>query len=189
MRTASPEVATGDSLVRPISERDHIQGSLDAPVGLVEYGDYECPFCARAYWIVKAIQQRLNDQVCFAYRNFPLANIHLHAERAAEAAEAAGAQDRFWEMHDILYENQDALDDSDLARYAETLGLNVDRFVADLVAHTYAGRVREDFRSGVRSGVNGTPTFFINNLRYDGPADLESMVAALSIAAATGDAR
>jgi protein-disulfide isomerase len=116
----------------------------------------------------------------FVFRNFPLANVHIHAEHAAEAAEAAGAQGSFWEMHDTLFENQMALEDEDLARYAAALGLDVDRFVSELFSGAHSSRVREDFRSGIRSGVNGTPTFFINDMRYDGPRDVETMVAALT---------
>jgi protein-disulfide isomerase len=105
--------------------------------------------------------------------------MHPHAEHAAEAAEAAGAQGKFWEMHDMLYENQDALEDENLAQYAEALGLDVTRFIREMSEHTHAARVREDFRSGVRSGVNGTPTFFINGVRHDGPFDLRSLIAAI----------
>ena len=115
--------------------------------------------------------------MCF--RNFPLAEAHPHAEHAAEAAEAAGAQGKFWEMHDLLYENQDALEDEDLVRYAKALRLDVPRFIKEMEEHSYAERVRADFSSGVRSGVNGTPTFFINGARHDGPFDLASLLAAI----------
>ena len=163
----------------PVGANDHGQGSAKAPITLVEYGDYECPFCGQAYPIVKALQKRLGDQVRLVFRNFPLGEMHPHAEHAAEAAEAAGAQGKFWEMHDMLYENQDALDDENLAQYAEALGLDVTRFIREMSEHTHAARVREDFRSGVRSGVNGTPTFFINGVRHDGPFDLRSLIAAI----------
>src|ERR1041385_65447 len=113
----------------PAPETDHIQGPINAPIALVEYGDYECPHCGHLYPIVKAIQERLGDRLCFAFRNFPLANSHPHAEHAAEAAESAAAQGRFWEMHDLLFENQDALDDDDLARYAISLGLDARRLI------------------------------------------------------------
>ena len=129
--------------------------------------------------MVKALQKRLGDQVRFVFRNFPLAEAHPHAEHAAEAAEAAGAQGKFWEMHDLLYENQDALEDEDLVQYARALHLDVPRFVKEMEADAYLERVREDFRSGVRSGVNGTPTFFINGVRHDGPFDLGSLLAAI----------
>jgi len=167
----------------PVGANDHIQGPAKAPVTLVEYGDYECPYCGEAYPVVKALQKRLGEQVRFVFRNFPLAEAHPHAEHAAEAAEAAGAQGKFWEMHDLLYENQDALDDQDLVRYASALKLDVPRFVKEMKARTYVERVRADFSSGVRSGVNGTPTFFINGARHDGPFDLRSLLAAIEEAA------
>jgi protein-disulfide isomerase len=164
----------------PRAKHDHIQGPIDAPIALVEYGDYECPFCGEAYPAIKAIQERLGDRLCFAFRNFPLTNMHPHAEHAAEAAEAAGAQGKFWEMHDLLYENQAALDDEDLAEYAASLGLDARRLMADVLADAQIARVREDFRSGVRGGVNGTPTFFINGVRYDGAKGFDDLLAALS---------
>ena len=167
------------TLKPPVGPRDHKQGPPDAPVTLVEYGDYECPYCGEAYVVVKALQERLGDQLCFVFRNFPLAQAHPHAEEAAEAAEAAGAQHKFWEMHDLLYENQDALEPEDLVQYARALKLDVPRLVLEMREHLYAERVREDFRSGVRSGVNGTPTFFINGVRHNGPFDLESLLAAI----------
>jgi protein-disulfide isomerase len=163
----------------PIPGRDHIQGPVDAPIQLVEYGDYECPYCGQAYPVVKAIQERLGNRLCFAFRNFPLTNMHPHAEGAAEAAEAAGEQARFWEMHDLLYENQEALEVEDLAKYAADLGLDARRLIGEVEAEAHLSRIREDFHSGVRNGVNGTPTFFINGVRYDGPTDPESMLAYL----------
>ena len=167
----------------PVGANDHVQGPAKAPVTIVEYGDYECPYCGQAYSITKALQERLGDQLRFVFRNFPLAEAHPHAEHAAEAAEAAAAQGKFWEMHDLLYENQDALEDEDLVRYAQTLRLDVPRFVKGMEEHRYEDRVREDFSSGVRSGVNGTPTFFINGVRHDGPFDLRSLMAAIEEAA------
>ena len=167
----------------PMPGRDHIQGPIDAPIKLVEYGDYECPYCGEAYPVVKAIQERLGNRLCFAFRNFPLTNIHPHAEHAAEAAEAADEQGRFWEMHDLLYEHQDALEDEDLAQYASDLGLDARRLISEVQAEAHLSRIREDFRSGARNGVNGTPTFFINGVRYDGPVDPESMMAYLARAA------
>jgi protein-disulfide isomerase len=154
-------------LAVPVSERDHIPGNPNAPLTLLEYGDYDCPYCGAAHPIVKP-------------------QGHPHAEHAAEAAEAAGAQGKFWEMHDTLFEHQDALDDLDLVRYAVDLGLDVARFEGEMAAHVHAGRVREDFLSGVRSGVNGTPTFFINGRRHDGSYDLGTLVAALEAALAGG---
>src|ERR1051326_1391194 len=151
--------ASVPELVLPTPERDHIQGLANAPNMLLEYGDYECSYCGEAYPVVKAIQKRLGARLCFAFRNFPLSNSHPHAQHAAEAAEAAAAHGRFWEMHDLLYENQDALEDEDLARYASVLLLDARRLMSDVMAGTYSSRVREDFRSGARQGVNGTPCF------------------------------
>ena len=163
----------------PVGANDHVQGLADASVTVVEYGDYECPYCGEAYPVIKALQKRLGDKLRFVFRNFPLAEMHPHAEHAAEAAEAAGAQGKFWEMHDMLYEHQDALEDEDLLRYAKALKLDVPRFTKDMENHAYVDRVRSDFTSGVRSGVNGTPTFFINNTRHDGPFDLASLLSAI----------
>jgi protein-disulfide isomerase len=163
----------------PVSARDHVQGPADAPVTLVEFGDFECPYCAAAHVIVKKVQQIMDDQLRFVFRHFPLTQIHPHAEPAAEASEAAGAQGQFWEMHDLLYENQPLLDPPHLVAYAEELGLEVERFVRELETGIYRERVREDFLSGVRSGVNGTPAFFINGLRYDGSWDIAPLVEAL----------
>jgi len=153
----------------PVSEHDHSAGPDNAPVTLVEYGDYECPYCGMAHPIVQSIQRKLGDQLRFVFRNFPLREAHPHAQHAAEAAESAGAQGKFWEMHDIIFEHQDALEDLDLIRYAGDIGIDPDRVADDLANKTREKRVREDFRSGVRSGVNGTPTFFINGERYNGP--------------------
>ena len=159
-------------LALPISEeRDHIEGPADAPVTLVEYGDYECPYCGAAYPIVKEVQARMGETLRFVFRNFPITTSHPHAEHAAEAAEAAAAQGRFWQMHDYLYEHQRGLTDKDLHQYAEELGLDVDRFDSELAEHVHGPRVREDFMSGVRSGVNGTPTFYINGRRHDDSYD------------------
>jgi len=164
-------------LVLPVSpDRDHIRGPANAPITLLEYGDYECPYCGAAHPVVQEVRRLLGNQVRFVYRHFPLTNIHPHAEPAAESAEAAGAQGRFWAMHDMLFEHQDALDVEDLVAYAEATGLDVPRFVRELGDGTYRARVREDFVSGVRSGVNGTPTFYVNGLRHDGPPDLQSLL-------------
>jgi protein-disulfide isomerase len=170
----------GPVLTVPVSQdRDHVQGPADAPVTLVEYGDYECPYCGAAYPIIKEVQARMGDRLRFVFRNFPISTSHPHAEQAAEAAEAAGVQGPFWEMHDLLYENQKRLRDEDLRGYAEQLGLDVERFARDLAEHVHAARVHEDFMSGVRSGVNGTPTFYINGSRYDDSYDVETLLAAL----------
>jgi protein-disulfide isomerase len=171
--------AVATELTLPVGERDHVQGPPDAPVTLVEYGDYECPDCGRAYPIVKQIRQRMGRRLRFVFRNFPLREVHPHAQHAAEAAEAAGAQGGFWTMHDRLFERQFALDDDALVEYATELGLDAARFRAELAAGEYEPRVREDFRSGVMSGVNGTPTFFINGARHDDAWDAETLLAAL----------
>jgi protein-disulfide isomerase len=166
-------------LTVPVSERDHVLGPATAPVTLVEYGDYECPFCGAAHASLQQVRQVMGDDLRFVYRHFPLTQIHPHAYQAAEAAEAAGAQGRFWEMHDLLFENQDRLGLRDLIGYAGALDLDLERFVTDLRGHAHAGRLREDFLSGVRSGVNGTPTFFVNGVRHDGGYDPESLLEAL----------
>jgi protein-disulfide isomerase len=169
----------------PLTNRDHSRGGgLDAPAVLVEYGDYECPACAAMQPIVDNVGMMLGERMCYVFRHFPLSTIHPHAEHAAEAAEAAAAQFTFWPMHALLFEQQDALDDASLLEYADELGLDVVRFGRELVEHEHAARVRADFMGGVRSGVNGTPTFFINGLRYDGPHSLEALFAAVRGAAA-----
>lgn len=171
-------------LLVPVGEDDHTEGSLEAPVVLVEYGDFECPHCGHAYPIVKAAQRQLGDSLALVWRQFPLGESHPHAVHAAEASEAAGAQRKFWEMHDLLFEHQDALDDEHLLAYGEWLGLDVARYGKELVNDTYGDRVRNDFRTGVRSGVNGTPTFFINGIRFDGDwSSPEAFIATLSLAA------
>jgi len=167
-------------LTVPVSpDRDHIQGPLDAPATLVEYGDFQCPYCGKAYPIVKEVQARMGDRLRFVFRNFPITTSHQYAQHAAEAAEAAAAQGKFWEMHDALFENQPRLDDADLRRSADRVGLDLERFDADMAQHAYAERVREDFMGGVRSGVNGTPTFYVNGARHDDAYDVETLVGAL----------
>ena len=170
-------------LAVPVNEKDHAQGPADAPVTLVEYGDYECPYCGNAYPVVKRLLKEMEGRLRFVFRNFPLNTIHAHAGVAAQAAEAAAAQGKFWEMHDLLYEHQHDLADADLTNYALRLGLEPYRFSADLSGETYARRVSDDYRGGARSGVKGTPTFFINGARHDGPHDYESLKRALEAAA------
>ena len=132
-------------LTPPISDRDHLHGPRVAPVTLVEYGDYECPYCGQAYFVLEALLQSLGNRLLYAFRHFPLATAHPHAQHAAEAAEAAGAQDEFWQMHRSLFYNQDALEDDDLMQYASDIGLDLSQFVRDMTEHRYAARVREDF--------------------------------------------
>ena len=164
-------------LTLAIGERDHVQGSEGAPVTLVEYGDYECPHCRQVEPIVAELRSRFGDRLRYVFRHFPISATHPDAQLAAEAAEAAAAQGKFWEMHDLLFENQGDLDEEHLEEYATELGLDTERFRRELATHEHAARVREDFMSGVRSGANGTPTFFLNGVRYDGPWDLDSLLA------------
>ena len=170
-------------LTVPVSERDHVLGPPTAPVTVVEYGDYECPYCGAAHAVVHELRRTIGDEFRFAFRHFPLSQIHHHALEAALAAEAAGAQGRFWEMHDLLFANQANLDGQAFLLFARELGLDVPRFVQDLQEQTYASRIREDFMSGVRSGVNGTPTFFINGIRHNDGWDLQSLLEAIEEAA------
>lgn len=158
---------------------DHMSGPADAAVTLVEYGDYECPYCGEAYPLLKAVQQALGDKLCFVFRNFPLADMHPHAVHAAQFAEAAAAAGKFWEAHDMLYEHQDALSDQDLAGYARVLGLP-NTALGQAVSGHYDAKIERDFSGGVRSGVNGTPCLFIDGERYDGPRDYDSLVALLT---------
>jgi protein-disulfide isomerase len=175
----------GAALTMPVTEgRDHVQGSAGAAVTLVQYGDYECPYCGAAYPIIKEVQARMGERLRFVFRNFPITTSHPHAQQAAEAAEAAASQDKFWQMHDLLYENQRRLRDQDLRGYAEKLALDVELFDKELTEHTHAERVHEDFFSGVRSGENGTPTFYINGTRHDDSYDMDTLLAALERAAA-----
>lgn len=176
-------------LSKPVSDRDHAIGPPDAPVTLLEYGDYECPYCGRAFPIVEEVRRRLGDRLRFVFRNFPLTQIHAHAEHAAEVAEAAGAQGRFWAMHDWLFRHQAAQDDDSLLEGAAELRPDVARVRRELAEGTHRARVREDFATGVRSGVNGTPTFHINGVRHDGAYHLETLLAAIEEAAAARSPR
>jgi protein-disulfide isomerase len=162
-----------------VSADDHVQGNMDAPVVLVEYGDYQCPHCGHAYPIVKQVQKHFGTRLAFVFRNFPLNEIHPEAEGAAEAAEFAGTRDRFWEMHDGIFENQEELGARMLVQLAETLGLSGTQLAGALEAGEFMPRVKKDFLGGVRSGVNGTPTFFINGQRHDGAFEYEDLVAAI----------
>lgn len=166
-------------LTPPVSGRDHVQGPANAPITLVEYGDFECPYCGQAFYVVKQLQQRLGNQMRYVFRNFPLVQIHPYAEQAAEAAEAAGEQGKYWQMFDMLFEHQDALDTESLVQYATNLGLDVQKFEHALEKHTFLPRIREDIESGERSGVEGTPTFFINGVKYNGSFELPYLLAAI----------
>lgn len=166
-------------LTLPVSERDHIQGLMTAPVTLIEYGDYECPYCAQAYMITKEIQERLGSKLRFVFRNFPLTKVRPHAYQVAIAAETAAAQNKFWEMYDYLFKHGQVLTEDTLKQTAASLGLEVDRFDREFRDRTYSSHVDEDIESGKSSGVGSTPTFFINEDRYDGPWDLDSLLNAL----------
>jgi formate-nitrite transporter family protein len=174
------------SLDPPVDpQRDHIRGgSAPGAVDLVEYGDFECPYCGDAFPAVQQVQAVMGERLAFVFRHFPLVAKHPHALRAAEAAEAAGAQGRFWEMHDLLFQRQRHLEDSDLRVYAAELALDLQRFDAEMETGVHLPRIEEDIESGRRSGVRGTPTFFIAGQRYDGFYDLESLLDALEEAAA-----
>jgi Na+/H+ antiporter NhaA len=163
-------------------KRDHIRGPIDAPVTLVEYGDYECPYCAHAAPTINKLLERLPDELRYVWRHLPLTDVHPDAQNAAEAAEAVAAQGRFWEMHDLLLDEQAELQPGDLYRYADALGLDLDEFGEDLGKRRFAQRVAEDVASADASGVSGTPTFFINGRRHQGVYDLDTLTAAIKAA-------
>jgi protein-disulfide isomerase len=167
-----------------VNPTDHIQGDEHAGCTLVEYGDYECPHCGHAYPIVKSIQKHFGKRLLFVFRNFPLTESHPNAESAAESAEFAGAQGKFWQMHDRLFENQDRLGDDLYLEIARELQLTPADLQRALAERKYQAKVRADFAGGVRSGVNGTPTFFINGQRHDGPYEYEDLVGAIEDALA-----
>ena len=159
----------------PISSSDHVEGNATAACTLVEYGDYQCPHCGRAYPIVKRIQKHFGDRLRFVFRNFPLNEIHPEAESAAEASEYAAAHGKFWQMHDALFENQVNLGLGIYQEFAKELGLDPAALRDALKLGKFRERVRADFNGGVRSGVNGTPTFFINGQRHDNSFDFETL--------------
>jgi protein-disulfide isomerase len=169
-------------LVPPVGIRDHSDGPADAPVTLVEFGDYECVYCGEMYPIIRSLRETMGDRLRFVFRNFPMNQAHPHAEHAAELAEAASAANRFWPMHDILFENQNVLDDASLIYYGERLRLERNNVIAALEGR-YAQKIHADFISGMRSGVNGTPSLFIDGKRYDGPRDINSLYYVLTEAA------
>lgn len=171
----SSDTATKPRLTVPVDETDHRKGYPDARVTLVEYGDYECPHCRLVHFNIIGLQERLGDELQYVYRHLPISSAHPHAQLAAEAAEAAGAQGKFWEMHNLLYE-RDELDKASLLSYGVEIGLDMRQFQDTLENRTFESRVKEDFNSGIRSGVNGTPTLFLNGERYDGAWDLESLL-------------
>lgn len=164
----------------PITDADHVRGGEHAAVTLVEFGDYECPGCGEAYLVIKRIESEMGDALRFVFRHFPYSRLHPHAELAAQAAEAAGAQGSFWEMHDLLFQNQQALEFDDLVRYAEQLSLDLEQFRVDLKSEKYLERVRSDFRSGVQNGVFGTPAIFLNGIRHNDGTDYDTLSAAIA---------
>jgi protein-disulfide isomerase len=180
---------TRDILEMPVGPDDHYLGPANAPVVLIEYGDFECPHCGRAFTAVREVLEALGDEVRFIFRNFPLIEVHPHAQAAAEAAEsvaAHGGNDAYWDMHDILFTNQDALGTDDLLSYAEAVGVDPLAVASDLSTGAMAARVRGDLEGGLRSGVNGTPAFFVNGRRLVGDwSDPESFAAALRAASRT----
>ncbi|HEY0333955.1 MAG TPA: DsbA family protein [Stenotrophomonas sp.] len=162
----------------PVDAHDHAQGTVDAPITLVEYGDYECPYCGEAYPLLKAVQQALGDRLRLVFRNFPISELHPHALHAAQFAETAAEVGKFWQAHDLLYEHQDALTDEDLFAYAHRLQIDPIALRSAFDGRLDA-RIQRDYLGGVRSGVSGTPTLFINGARYDGPRDYDSLVSLL----------
>ena len=166
-------------LTPPVNEKDHVMGPHNPSIELVEYGDYQCPHCAAAHPVVKALERSYGGSLKFVFRHFPLSEIHQYAEAAAMAAEAAGRQGAYWQMHEILFSRQPELNIRSLFDFAETLGLNMMKFGTDIKDKGVAVKVEGDFISGMRSGVNGTPSFFINNYKYNGVYDFESMAGAI----------
>lgn len=172
-------MADEGALRHEITSDDWSIGPDDAPVTLLEYGDLECPHCGRLHPEVKALLADYPDRLRFIYRHFPITSLHPHAQAAALATEAAGAQGKFWEMEDLIFSHQQDLSGDDLRRYAEQIGLDLERFNRALSEQTYADQVRQDFRNGIDDGVNGTPTLFLNGLRYDGPRDRATLSDAI----------
>lgn len=162
-----------------VNSKDHVQGNIHAVIELLEYGDYACPHCGHAYPIVKSIQKKMGDKLKFVFRNFPLAESHPNAVNAAVASEAAAMQNKFWEMHDHLFEYQSRLDDESLVKYAGQLHLDVEKFEDDFGRPELIQKVDADFESGIRSGVNGTPSFFINGEKFNDSWDEETLLAYL----------
>lgn len=166
-------------LIPPLKTDDHIRGPAHALVTVVEYGDFECPYSRDAFEIQKRLQIDFGDQIRFAFRHFPLRQIHPHAELAAQASESAHAYGKFWKMHDLLFENQEALELPDLVNYAQGLDLDRERFLDDLKNRRYSKRILADFGNGIRSGVSSTPTFFLNEVRYEGNTQYSELFDAI----------
>lgn len=169
----------GTALKIPPSEFDHRIGYMDASVILVEYGDYECPYCRVAAPVVERLVEEFKNDICYIFRHFPMRNIHPHAELAALAAEAAGVQDKFWDMHRLLFQNGDGLSSQNIGLLAQNINLDMDRFLEDFQRPAILDKVHQDFKGGIRSGVNGTPTFYLNGYRYDNSSAYEELKEAI----------
>jgi protein-disulfide isomerase len=176
-------MSPGAKLRVPVNDSDHALGPKEAPIELVEYGDFQCPHCRQAFPVLELLRENLGQEMRLVYRHFPISASHLDATNAARAAEAASRQGRFWEMHALLFKNQEALDPDSLNGYAAALGLDMEQWAGDLESETVAGKVNADFQGGVRSGANKTPTFFLNGYRYDGDLDYASLLEAMHSAA------
>ena len=169
-------------LKNPVTERDHISGSATAPVTLLEYGNFECIYCGGVYPIIKQVRKLLGDNLRFVFRHFPTVHTHPHSLRAAEAAESAAAQQRFWQMHDELFTHQTALEDRDLSHYARRVGLNLERFTHDMTEHSFLQQIESDYQLSLfDEHVTGTPTLYLNDVRYTGPTDLDSFLRAIKL--------
>ena len=174
-------------LNNPVTERDHASGPATAPVTLVEYGNFECIHCGRAYPVIKQVRNLLGDDLRFVFRHFPTVQTHPHSLRAAEAAEAAGAQEKFWQMHDELFTHQAALEDRALSRYAKRIGLNLERFTSDMTRNSFLKEIEADYhRSLFDEHITGTPTIYLNGIRYTGATDLESLLRAIKLSDTEG---
>jgi protein-disulfide isomerase len=166
----------------PVTERDHASGTATAPVTLLEYGNFECIHCGRAYPVIKQVRKLLGDDLRFVFRHFPTVQTHPHSLRAAEAAEAAGAQEKFWQMHDELFTHQSALEDRDLSRYARRIGLNLERFTSDMTRNSFLKEIETEYRRSLfDEHITGTPTIYLNDIRYTGATDLESLLQAIKL--------
>jgi len=181
---STPEVV---KLKNPVTERDHMSGSATAPVTLLEYGNFECIHCGRAYPVIKQVRKLLGDNLRFAFRHFPTVQTHPHSLRAAEAAEAAASQQKFWQMHDELFSHQAALEDRDLSRYAKRIGLNMERFTSDMTRNSFLKEIEANYqRSLFDEHITGTPTIYLNDIRYTGATDLESLLQAIKLSDTDG---
>jgi protein-disulfide isomerase len=177
-------------LKNAVDERDHASGSQTAPVTLLEYGNFQCIHCGRAYPVIKEIQRLLGDDLRFVFRNFPTVRTHPQAIRAAEAAESAAAQGKFWKMHDELFTHQQALEDHDLLRYAKRIGLDVERFARDISENSFLKKIEAEYQSALfDEHVTGTPTLYINEVRYTGATEVESLLLAIKQADTEGRMR